>query len=163
MDDGMDDDRRRLPTRGPGGVGLARRAAATVAGVVLCAAGALLLVLPGPGLLLLLAGLVVLAEEYPWARRRVAPVRRAAVKAARESVASPLRIAASALAGLALLAAGVAWIVAPELPAGGVATGSSLILSGLALIALLVHSVRRFRHSPVPGSDPAPRSATARR
>lgn len=123
-----------------------RRAALTVAGFALLAVGVALLVLPGPGLLLVLAGLVVLANEYPWASRKIKPVRRRALRAARESVASPLRITGSAVAGLGLVGAGIAWIVAPSLPFGGFATGSSLILSGLLLLGLLIYSGRRFRH-----------------
>ncbi len=38
-------------------------------GVVLVAAGTLMLVLPGPGLLVLLIGLALLATEFAWARR----------------------------------------------------------------------------------------------
>jgi hypothetical protein len=127
--------------------GLARRILVTVVGLALCVAGVGLLILPGPGLLLLLAGLVLLANEYPWARRMTAPVRRQAIRSAEQSVASPLRISVSALCGLALVAAGIAWILVPSLPFGGVATGSSLIVSGILVLALLVYSYRRFRRS----------------
>jgi membrane protein implicated in regulation of membrane protease activity len=127
--------------------GLARRILVTVVGLALCVAGVGLLILPGPGLLLLLAGLVLLANEYPWARRMTAPVRRQAIRSAEQSVASPLRISVTALCGLALVAAGIAWILVPSLPFGGVATGSSLIVSGILVLALLVYSYRRFRRS----------------
>jgi hypothetical protein len=127
--------------------GLARRIFVTVAGLALCVAGVGLLILPGPGLLLLLAGLVLLANEYPWARRMTAPVRRQAIRSAAQSVASPLRISVTVLCGLALIAAGIVWIVVPALPFGGVATGSSLIVSGIVVVALLVYSYRRFRQS----------------
>ncbi|HET9451891.1 MAG TPA: PGPGW domain-containing protein [Aggregicoccus sp.] len=60
-----------------------RRLLVTSLGVLLLAAGALMLVLPGPGLLGLFLGFVVLSTEYPWARRLVAPIRRR-VHAARE-------------------------------------------------------------------------------
>jgi hypothetical protein len=46
-----------------------RRPAITLTGVTLLAVGAALLVLPGPGLLVLAAGLAVLAAEYPAAQR----------------------------------------------------------------------------------------------
>ncbi|HEX6401812.1 MAG TPA: PGPGW domain-containing protein [Pseudonocardiaceae bacterium] len=127
--------------------GLARRILVTVAGLALCVAGVGLLILPGPGLLLLLAGLVLLANEYPWARRMTAPVRKQAMRSAAQSVASTWRISATALCGLALAAAGIAWILVPALPFGGVATGSSLIVSGIVLLALLIYSYRRFRQS----------------
>lgn len=135
--------------------GLARRILVTVAGVALCVAGVGLLILPGPGLLLLLGGLVLLANEYPWARRMTGPVRRQAIRSAEQSVASPLRISATALCGLALVAAGIAWILVPSLPFGGVATGSSLIVSGIVLLALLVYSYRRFRQGDDSSGEPA--------
>jgi hypothetical protein len=121
-----------------------RRVLLTIVGVALIAVGVLLLVLPGPGLLLVLAGLVVLANEYPWAQRYVAPVRRQAIVAARFSVASRWRIAWTALVGLALVVAGVVWATVPSLPFGGVGTGSSLALSGVILLSLLAYSAWRW-------------------
>jgi uncharacterized protein (TIGR02611 family) len=50
----------------PGG---ARRAGVAVAGSVVVVVGLALLVLPGPGLLVLTAGLALLATEFAWAQR----------------------------------------------------------------------------------------------
>jgi Putative transmembrane protein (PGPGW) len=122
-----------------------KRVLIAVAGAVLLVVGVALLVLPGPGMLLILAGLVVLASEFPALERYVDPVRDRAMKAAEDSVASPPRIAGSVVAGLALLAAGVVWAVVPGLPFGGWSAGSSLILSGGILFALLIWSYRRVR------------------
>lgn len=127
---------------------LARRTAIAVVGGLLVVVGAVLMVLPGPGLIVVLMGVVVLSQEFAWARRVYEPVRYRAVQAAESSVATKLRIAGSTTAGLALVAAGVLWIVEPRLPFGGVSTGSSVILSGLLLLALLVYSYRRIHHSP---------------
>ena len=123
-----------------------KRAAAVVAGGLLLVVGVVLLVLPGPGLLLILAGLLILSNQFPAVEKYVDPVQERAMKAAEESVSSPLRIALSVLAGLALIAAGVVWWIFPQLPLGGWPTGSSLILSGLILLALLVYSYRRVRN-----------------
>lgn len=46
-----------------------RRPVVTLVGVTLIAVGIVLLVLPGPGLLLMAVGLAVLATEYPAAQR----------------------------------------------------------------------------------------------
>jgi uncharacterized protein (TIGR02611 family) len=46
-----------------------RKPVVTLVGVVLIAVGAVLLVLPGPGLLVMALGLAVLATEYPAAQR----------------------------------------------------------------------------------------------
>jgi hypothetical protein len=126
------------------------RGAALAAGVALVLIGIALLVLPGPGLLILLAGLLILSDQFPALARYVDPVQERALRAAKESVSSPIRIAGSVLTAAALLAAGVIWGLKPELPFGGWPTGSGLILSGLILIALLVYSYRTTR----------PRSAT---
>ncbi|MGH7856087.1 MAG: PGPGW domain-containing protein [Candidatus Binatia bacterium] len=45
-----------------------RRIAVTLVGFVLICAGLAMVVLPGPGILAILAGLAVLATEYAWAR-----------------------------------------------------------------------------------------------
>ncbi|HJR26361.1 MAG TPA: PGPGW domain-containing protein, partial [Acidimicrobiales bacterium] len=46
-----------------------KRMAIFVVGVALLAAGVVMLVLPGPGLLVIIAGLAVLATEFAWAER----------------------------------------------------------------------------------------------
>lgn len=128
----------------------ARRVLIMILGGVLLLVGVTLLVLPGPGLLLVLAGLVVLGGEFPGVEKYVDPVRERALLAAEQSVASPVRIAGSVLAGLLLMGAGIAWGTKvwgtmPGLPLGGWSTGTSLILSGLILLGLLVYSYRRVQ------------------
>ncbi|WP_020674239.1 PGPGW domain-containing protein [Amycolatopsis nigrescens] len=134
-----------------------KRVTVGVAGGVLLLVGIALLVLPGPGLLLVLAGLIVLASEFPALERYVDPVRDRAMKAAEDSVASPLRITGSVLAGLALIAAGVVWGLVPGLPLAGWSTGSSLILSGLILLGLLYWSYRRVQSRRAGEDDTATR------
>jgi uncharacterized protein (TIGR02611 family) len=53
----------------------ARRIGVLVVGLALLAAGAVLLVLPGPGLLVIVGGLALLATEFAWARRLLVRVR----------------------------------------------------------------------------------------
>ncbi|MDQ4008691.1 MAG: PGPGW domain-containing protein [Actinomycetota bacterium] len=134
---------------------LHKKVALTVLGWVLVLAGIVLIAIPGPGLLLLLAGLVVLANEYTWADRFVEPVRRQAHYAAEESVRSWWRIVATLLGGLWLVGIGVLWwvnpqiprfwVLGPRLPLGGWPTGSGLILSGLIVWGLMIYSIRNFR------------------
>jgi hypothetical protein len=131
-----------------------RKTTITVLGWVLVIVGIAALVLPGPGLLLLLSGLVVLSQEYEWAERRIEPVKAKAFDVAQAGVASYPRILLSTLGALGLVAAGVVWWadpevqeigpVGPELPFGGWPTGSTLILSGLIALGLLAYSVRRW-------------------
>lgn len=132
-----------------------RRVARIVAGWLLLLLGVAALALPGPGLLLLLAGLVVLSQEYDWAERRVEPVKRAAFAAAAAGVATVPRILASAAAAFGLAGIGVLWgldpripefwVLGPHLPFGGWSTGVSLILSSVIALGLLVWSIYRFR------------------
>ncbi|WP_243723215.1 PGPGW domain-containing protein [Actinomadura sp. 7K507] len=117
---------------------------AVVGGAVLLA-GIALLVLPGPGMLLVLSGLLILSRAIPSVERFVEPVRVRAVQAAEESVTSWWRLTGSVLTGLALFGAGVLWIVEPRLPLSGWSTGLGLILSGIILYALLFWSHRRVR------------------
>ncbi len=128
----------------------AKRGAALIGGGLVLVIGVVLLVLPGPGLLLVLAGLLILANQFPAVDKYVGPVEKRAVAAMEESVASPLRIAGSVLAGVALVAAGVVWGVDKRLWLGGWPTGSSLILSGVVVLVLLGYSYRRVRAKRAP-------------
>jgi len=123
----------------------AKRISVLVAGGLLVLIGIVLLVLPGPGLLLVLGGLLVLSSEFPAVDRYIDPIQHKAMEAAEQNVSSPLRLAGSILAGLVLIGAGVLWGMVKTLPLGGWPTGSSLILSGLVLLGLLVFSYRRVR------------------
>ena len=60
------------------------RSLVLVVGIALVGAGVALLVLPGPGILVVLAGLAVLASEFPWARRALHWVRARARTAVRD-------------------------------------------------------------------------------
>lgn len=115
------------------------------AGATLFGLGCAMLVLPGPGLLLILAGLILLSTAFPRLERYVEPVRARAARAARESVSSPWRLAGSVLGGLALIAAGLVWGLVPNLPFGGWAAGSSLLFSGAVVLGLLGYSYREQR------------------
>lgn len=127
----------------------------TVLGWVLVLVGIAALILPGPGLLLLLAGLVVLSQEYEWAERRVEPVKKKAFDVAKSGVSTYPRIALSAVGAFAVMAVGVFWWSDPEipeigpfgpaLPFGGAATGSSIVLSGMVALGLLIYSIKRWR------------------
>jgi uncharacterized protein (TIGR02611 family) len=52
-----------------------RRGGVFLVGMTLLVAGAAMLVLPGPGIAVILLGLVVLSAEFHWARRALAWVR----------------------------------------------------------------------------------------
>ncbi|MCE0534073.1 PGPGW domain-containing protein [Kineosporia rhizophila] len=127
-----------------------------VVGWALVLAGIAALVLPGPGLLALFAGLAVLATQYEWAERRLEPVKKAALRTAADSVAAPWRIAMSVLGVLSLMAIGIVWGVGTPVPSwwpiddewwlkGGWGVGASLIVSALIAAATIVYSYLNFR------------------
>ncbi len=145
------------------GAKVVRRIALETLGWLLIVAGIAALILPGPGLLMLAAGLVILSQEYEWAERRLEPVKVRALRGAAEGVESWLRITLSCALGLGLIACGVVWIAGPPAPAwwplsdtwwlpGGIATGITQVASGLIALGLIVYSYRRFRvrGEPVP-------------
>jgi hypothetical protein len=128
-------------------------------GWLLIVAGFAALVLPGPGLLMLFAGLVLLSQQYEWAERRVEPVRLRALRGAALSVETWPRIAGSALGALAIASFGVLWLVGPVAPGwwplaevfwlpGGAWTGITLEISAALALLLLGYSFRRFHNHP---------------
>jgi hypothetical protein len=138
------------------GARVAKRLALEGLGWLLVVGGIAALVLPGPGLLALFAGLALLSQQYEWAERRVDPVKAKAIKTAADGVATWPRIVMSSLAVLGLIAVGAVWGLGPDAPGwwplaekwwlpGGWGTGVSLIVSGLIALALIVYSYRNFR------------------
>lgn len=137
-----------------------------VLGWLLLIVGVAALVLPGPGLLLIAAGLAILAQQYEWARRRLEPVRSKAFQLAQASVRNWRTVAVSLALATGLIAVGIVWGWRPAPPAlwplsdrwwlpGGWGTGSSLIGSGLIAIGLLIYSHGRF-HTAAQDGQPAP-------
>jgi uncharacterized protein (TIGR02611 family) len=126
------------------------------AGWLLVVVGLAALVLPGPGLLALFAGVALLATQYEWAERRLDPVRKAALRTAADSVRTWPRILLSAAGVCALVAIGIIWGISPEPPSwwpvddkwwltGGWGTGATLIGSGIIAGGMVVYSFLNFR------------------
>lgn len=137
----------------------AKRLLLEAAGWVMLLGGLAAIPLPGPGLLITFAGLVLLSRQYAWAERRVGRVRSRALDGAAQSVATWPRLAVSIGAAFLLLAAGVAWIVSPPPPTwwplaetwwlpGGAVVGASQLASAVIALALLGYSYGRFRARP---------------
>jgi cation:H+ antiporter len=123
----------------------ARRAVVTLAGVVLLALGAVLLVAPGPGLIVVALGLLVLGTEYEWAKRHATSTLRRARVAADQAAARPAAFAGTAAFALGLIALGVVLVVVDDLPGSGWSSGISLVFSGAVTLTTLAWAVRRRR------------------
>ncbi|SHF47863.1 Putative transmembrane protein (PGPGW) [Jatrophihabitans endophyticus] len=142
-----------------------KRVALEGLGWLLVVGGIVALVLPGPGLLAIVAGLALLSQQYDWARRRLEPAKQRALQAAADGVSTWPRILMSATGAAFLVALGVLWGLKPDVPGwwpladswwlpGGWGTGASLIVSGLVAAALIVYSYRNFRE--IKATDPTP-------
>lgn len=68
----------------------AKRVAVTVAGLLVVLAGVLMLVLPGPGIITIIAGLAILATEYMWAEHLLQTAKSRATRA-KEAAVSRVR------------------------------------------------------------------------
>jgi uncharacterized protein (TIGR02611 family) len=87
------------------------RVGLTVLGFVVLLAGLIMLVTPGPGLLVVIAGLALLAKEYAWAERFLHRLREKAEDGFHAATASPLRIALSVAITLGAITAVIMWWV----------------------------------------------------
>jgi len=125
-------------------------------GWLLVLVGLAALVLPGPGLLALFAGMALLATQYDWAERRLKPIREAALKTAHDSVQSWWRITASIVFSLGLVGLGIVWGLRPDAPEwwlladkwwliGGWGPGGTLIASGAIALGMVIYSFFNFR------------------
>ena len=151
--------------------GAAKRVLLEVVGWVLVLAGIAALILPGPGLLLLAAGLFVLSQQYEWAERRVDPILDRALIGAATGVESLWKVALSVLFAVGLGACGVLWIASPPAPdwwpfseslwlPGGIPTGITQIASAVVALGLIVWSYHRYHGKPERVAELRERAAT---
>lgn len=124
-----------------------KKSAVTILGVALLALGVAMMILPGPGILVIVAGLAVLATEYVWARSLLDRARNQAEKVQEAAVASRWRTAGTVLFALGMLGLGVAMLVANDvdLPFWGGVTGSVLIVTALILLTTTYLTIRAAR------------------
>ncbi|WP_432572068.1 PGPGW domain-containing protein [Kineococcus sp. SYSU DK005] len=115
----------------------------TVAGAALTLTGVALLVLPGPGFVLVAAGLAVLATQFAWARRPLNRAQREAWRGVDEVGSSRGRAWFAVACALVLLVVGVLPLAGVRVPYLNALTGAFLVLSGLFLLV-----VTGWSHSP---------------
>jgi hypothetical protein len=131
--------------------GTIRRWVLGAAGWLLLAVGVVLFPLPGPGLLVMLAGMLLLARQHDWAERRLDDLRGRALDGARRGVATHGRAWVSIAVCAALAASGLLWLWDPAQPGwwtlpawtwlpGGLWSGVGQLVSGLATLGLVLWS-----------------------
>jgi uncharacterized protein (TIGR02611 family) len=134
-------------------VRLLRRIAVTIAGTVILAVGVVLLVAPGPGLVVIALGLAVFAIEYEWARRHLAAVQARARSAALKAAASRVATASAVLFGVGAIGLGVVLVFTDLLPLSGVGTGVGVAAGGVTVLVTMAYSVRESRRAEKAGED----------
>lgn len=133
-------------------------------GIVILGAGLAMLVLPGPGIVVVVLGLLVLATEFAWAERALDRTKASAADATTKLLTSATRRALLALSASALVIGGGAVAVAIDKHR---VLGLTLILAGAAGFAVLVPAIQRWIQRPTGNSktaltDPMPFPPTER-
>lgn len=128
-------------------VRLLRRIAVTVVGTVILAVGVVLLVAPGPGLVVIALALAVFAIEYRWARRHLAAVQARARSAALKAAASRVATASAVLFGVGAIGLGVVLVFTDLLPLSDARTGAGVAVGGLTVLVTMAYGVRELRRA----------------
>lgn len=119
-----------------------------VLGGLLTLAGIGLLVLPGPGFVLVAAGLAVLATQFSWARRPLDYAKDKARQGVDEVARSSSRAVLAVLAALGLLLVGVVELAGLDLPLLNALTAVFLVISGVFLLGTVVYARRKGASAP---------------
>lgn len=114
--------------------------AIAVLGAVLLLAGVALLVLPGPGFVLIAAGLAVLATRFDWAKKPLDYAKDKAEQGMEEVSRSTGRATFALVCALLLIAAGIAGLVGLQIPMLNTVSAILLIVSGVGLLGTLVYA-----------------------
>ena len=112
-----------------------------LAGLGVLGAGLAMIVLPGPGVIVIILGLAILATEFAWAERALDRTTAKAATAATKVSGNASGRIALAVSGLSM-AVGGALVVA--LVSGRTVLGASVAFAGLIGLATLLPQVRRM-------------------
>jgi uncharacterized protein (TIGR02611 family) len=135
----------RMGTRPAGNTARMKTVVVAVLGGLLTLAGIALLVLPGPGFVLVAAGLAVLATQFEWAKKPLDYAKDKAQQGIEEVGKSPWRAAGATIAALVLIVLGVLALAGVDLPLVNTLSAVVLIVSGLFLIGTIFYARRQQR------------------
>jgi uncharacterized protein (TIGR02611 family) len=117
-----------------------RRAAVLVIGVALLAVGLVMFVTPGPGIVLVVAGLAILATEFAWAEHLLTKAREQAARAGQSAQRVPGVARVTATAGRLVprrwRRTTATEVVVSEITTDGVVTGHSTTISSTTITAM---------------------------
>jgi len=123
----------------------AKRLLVICAGSTLCGAGLVMLVLPGPGILVIFLGLVVLASEFSWAERLLERTRSRAVSATSRLNSTRAARVGVAMSATALATGGAAVAVVLD---GYRYVGIGILFAGICALAILIPATQRLIDRP---------------
>jgi uncharacterized protein (TIGR02611 family) len=121
--------------------------AVSIVGGLLLVAGLAALILPGPGMLLCILGLVLLATEYVWAQRSLHWARRKSQQSIERGAASRMATYGSIASGLGLLVLGITELIV-GLPIVTSLGAVMFIASGPVIIGTTAWSRRQHLRAP---------------
>ncbi len=119
----------------------AKRLMVLILGAAVLLAGVAMLALPGPGILVIILGLVILATEFAWAERVLDRTTSTAAGAASKVTDNGTGRAALALSGVAMIVGG---IVGAVLFPGFLVVGISVAVAGVIGLVTLLPQVRAW-------------------
>ncbi len=117
----------------------ARRLMVFIAGVAVLLAGLAMLALPGPGVLVIILGLVILATEFAWAERVLDRTTSTAAGAANKLTDNRKGRAALALSGAAMIVGGILMAIFVD---NLLVVGISVAVAGVIGLITLLPQVR---------------------
>jgi uncharacterized membrane protein YbaN (DUF454 family) len=126
---------------------LLRRIAITVVGTILLTLGVVLLVAPGPGIVVIALALAVFAIEYKWARQRLIEAKELARSAAEKTATNQVAKTSAILFGVGTIGLGGVLIFTDILPFSGIGTGVSVALAGIITLATTAYSIRSLKRT----------------
>ena len=121
----------------------AKRMLVAALGFTVLGAGVALLALPGPGLVVIIVGLAILATEFAWAERALDKTLGKASQAAGAVTGNMAGRVLLALSGCALVAAGIVVLTADTFD-GWESAGVGLIVAGTAGLATLLPPIQAW-------------------
>lgn len=119
----------------------AKRLLVFILGVAVLAAGVAMLALPGPGLVVIIVGLVILATEFAWAERMLDKTTAKAAGAATKVTGNKNGQLALAASGVGMIVAG---IVIAVMFGGFIVVGISVALAGFIGLCTLHPKVHEW-------------------